>query len=394
MFRRLGFVSKRLSACSYRRQTVEDVAFCERLAPVHHALASVAAVLRQSPVCRRFCRPVFLAWMVVGLLVTMSTPSLAGETLYNGIVLPDVWPPRRKALRREPMPIPYLQNPPKVILIDVGRQLLIDDFLIEQSDLARTFHRPTLHEINPVVKADQPWETSGESSFVAPFQGRVLYDPSRPASSRCGILHSTKGDYYLRFVRLCDIGRRRPLGRSRSLPSLEQPDAETVSPKKGTNLVIQGRRTCCNSLLLDHNAKSPNERFKMLSSDHGSTTSGTVSTGPAPTASTGAPPWSQSGPFGATMCWRSTIRFVACGSMKARIHGGTEIGRCRAYMERPDLRKDWPKTIPHVTHGMNLGGRFGLLGRRRRPGSSSSGSPVPAASSRNSTVFPSRRTRV
>ena len=98
--------------------------------------------------------------MVVGLLGMTSTLALAGETLYNGIVLPDVWPPQRKELKREPMSPPYLKNPPKVIPVDVGRQLLVDDFLIEQSDLQRTFHRATLHQINPVVKADQPWETS------------------------------------------------------------------------------------------------------------------------------------------------------------------------------------------------------------------------------------------
>jgi len=51
----------------------------------------------------------------------------AGETLYNGIELPDQWPPQRKELTREPMPVPYLKNPPKVIPIDVGRQLFVDD---------------------------------------------------------------------------------------------------------------------------------------------------------------------------------------------------------------------------------------------------------------------------
>lgn len=36
------------------------------------------------------------------LRIFMTTPLLAGETLYNGIVLPDVWPPLRdiEALRR------------------------------------------------------------------------------------------------------------------------------------------------------------------------------------------------------------------------------------------------------------------------------------------------------
>ncbi len=63
------------------------------------------------------------------------------RTLDNGIVLPETWPPRdREVLSVEPMPVPYLATPPAVIPIDVGRQLFVDDFLIEETDLVRTFH--------------------------------------------------------------------------------------------------------------------------------------------------------------------------------------------------------------------------------------------------------------
>ncbi len=41
----------------------------------------------------------------------------------------------------EPMTVPYLQSPPSLIPIDVGRQLFVDDFLIEKTDLERTFTR-------------------------------------------------------------------------------------------------------------------------------------------------------------------------------------------------------------------------------------------------------------
>ena len=49
--------------------------------------------------------------------------SVAGETLYNGIVLPDKWPPRIDAMFPGPTTPPYLKSPPAVIPIDVGRQL-------------------------------------------------------------------------------------------------------------------------------------------------------------------------------------------------------------------------------------------------------------------------------
>ncbi len=36
------------------------------------------------------------------------------NVLYNGIELPDEWPPRRSGFTREPMPVPYLERPPEV----------------------------------------------------------------------------------------------------------------------------------------------------------------------------------------------------------------------------------------------------------------------------------------
>ena len=69
------------------------------------------------------------------------------RSLYNGIVLSEDWPPRRTRedlLAFEPMRVPYLENPPEVIPIDLGRQLFVDDFLIENTTLRRTFHRAAI----------------------------------------------------------------------------------------------------------------------------------------------------------------------------------------------------------------------------------------------------------
>jgi hypothetical protein len=74
----------------------------------------------------------------------------AGETLYNGIEPPDNRQPVYDRHPKEPMPVPYLKNPPAVIPIDVGRQLLVDDFLIEKTTLKRTFHTAEYHPSNPV----------------------------------------------------------------------------------------------------------------------------------------------------------------------------------------------------------------------------------------------------
>jgi hypothetical protein len=81
----------------------------------------------------------------------------AGETLYNGIVLPDKWPPKRDFAeiqqgkpQAEP---PYLKSPPAAVPIDVGRQLFVDAFLVEDAKgLTRTDHRPEYYPGNPIAR--------------------------------------------------------------------------------------------------------------------------------------------------------------------------------------------------------------------------------------------------
>jgi len=78
-----------------------------------------------------------------------------GELLYNGIRLPQEWPPLDIDIADpSPIAVPYLDFPPAIILIDVGRQLFVDDFLIESTDLNRTFHMPRKYEGNPVLKPE------------------------------------------------------------------------------------------------------------------------------------------------------------------------------------------------------------------------------------------------
>ncbi|HYR57724.1 MAG TPA: hypothetical protein VEO95_03800, partial [Chthoniobacteraceae bacterium] len=95
-----------------------------------------------------------------------------GEVIYNGIQLAGDWPPRGK-ITREPLATPpYLTAPPAVIPIDAGRQLFVDDFLIENTTLTRAQHRPEYHAANPVLKPDQPWE----NEHAAPFSDGVWFD--------------------------------------------------------------------------------------------------------------------------------------------------------------------------------------------------------------------------
>src|SRR6516162_2354192 len=96
-------------------------------------------------------------WPLAEILLAQARENV----LENGIPLPSPWPPRRQGFAREPMMLPYLDSPPDVIPIDVGRQLFVDDFLIDKTTLKRTFHLTTYHPDTPVLKPDKPWEKEG-----------------------------------------------------------------------------------------------------------------------------------------------------------------------------------------------------------------------------------------
>jgi hypothetical protein len=56
----------------------------------------------------------------------LASASAAGEVLYNGIELPTPWPPASLVMKAgEPMPVPWLTQPPAVIAIDFGRRLFV-----------------------------------------------------------------------------------------------------------------------------------------------------------------------------------------------------------------------------------------------------------------------------
>ncbi|MBU7004867.1 MAG: hypothetical protein HXS50_04820, partial [Theionarchaea archaeon] len=91
--------------------------------------------------------------------------SVVDTTLYNGIGIPAEWPPDygiSAETESDVMPVPYLEEIPDVIPIDVGRQLFVDDFLIEHTTLARTYHHAEYHPASPVLEPDRIWETESE----------------------------------------------------------------------------------------------------------------------------------------------------------------------------------------------------------------------------------------
>jgi len=116
--------------------------------------------------------------------LNMKKYTRSGETLYNNIVIPREWPPdynvgdkRYDPSKNEPMPVPYLEKKPAVINISVGRQLFVDDFLLDKStkdNFVREFHYPKKYKGNPVLKP----ETELENGKPTPWPG----NPTAPAA--------------------------------------------------------------------------------------------------------------------------------------------------------------------------------------------------------------------
>ncbi|MBQ7036772.1 MAG: hypothetical protein IJN74_04700, partial [Clostridia bacterium] len=92
------------------------------------------------------------------------------EKLYNNILLEDDFNKKPS----DPENVPYLKNPPAVIDVSVGRQLFVDDFLIEETNLSAVYHRPIQYEGNPILTDGAPWEQ--ERSGACPKSGGVWFD--------------------------------------------------------------------------------------------------------------------------------------------------------------------------------------------------------------------------
>jgi hypothetical protein len=110
-----------------------------------------------------------------------------GEVLYNGITLGTPWPPRLKYPDDHAVTPGYLSEPPAVIPIDVGRQLFVDDFLIAETSMSRTYHRATYHDANPILKPETTWEMldavaertkTRQNPAAMVFSDGVFYDPA------------------------------------------------------------------------------------------------------------------------------------------------------------------------------------------------------------------------
>jgi hypothetical protein len=169
------------------------------------------------------------------------------EVLYNGIELPAAWPPRMGEPPREPITPPYLKSPPAFIPIDFGRQLLIDDFLIEHATLARTFHRPRPHARSPVLRPEKAWERGRGAGMAMVFSDGVWYDAE---------------DRLFKMWYLGGAGSSVCHARSEDGIHWTRPE---LNVRKGTNITHPGPRDSA-TVWLDVDEKNPNRRWKLFRS--------------------------------------------------------------------------------------------------------------------------------
>lgn len=188
-----------------------------------------------------------------------GTQPPAGETLYNGIVLPSPWPPARRSVSTIPQRPPYLAAPPAVINIDIGRQLFVDDFLIEESSLHRRFHQATYHPASPVLAPAREYErrdpyavTTGTAPSPAAmvFSDGVFYDPA---------------ERLFKMWYMAGYQQHTALAVSRDGIAWERPSLGVVP---GTNIVSDQRRDS-STVWLDLHEADAAARYKMAGYDLG-----------------------------------------------------------------------------------------------------------------------------
>lgn len=186
--------------------------------------------------------PALMVAFTVAHSATAAEGPPAPRTLHNGIQLPASWPPHPADFSDDPKRPPYLDSPPAVIPIDVGRQLFVDDFLIADTTLKRTFHQPAWHAANPILKPEHPWEMTSRGPYAMPFSDGVWFDPQD---------RQFKLWYY--------SGPATCYATSRDGLHWEKPKLD-VEP--GTNIVLKTSRDS-GTVWIDPSPRDPGERFKM-----------------------------------------------------------------------------------------------------------------------------------
>jgi hypothetical protein len=178
---------------------------------------------------------------------TRGEPQPVSTVLYNGIQLPTPWPPKLKEVPASPVTPPYMESLPAVVPIDLGRQLFVDDFLIQKTTLTRTYHQPRPHKDTPLLRPEKEWEKDGRAGMAMVFSDGVWYDPK---------------DRLFKMWYMGGYAKAVCLALSEDGIRWNRPELDV---KRGTNIVHAGPRDS-SITWLDHEAKEPKRRFTLFRS--------------------------------------------------------------------------------------------------------------------------------
>lgn len=198
----------------------------------------------------------FLIILPVFLSIKLYCSDNATKTLYNGIKLPEQWPPRYE----EPdvakrMNIPYLQKKPEVIPVNVGRQLFVDSFLVAETNMIYEYHTPAFYHGNPVLEPDKIWENTVDGApYASPFSDGIWYDEKDSIFKMwylagAGLIHKQdKQSFYTCYAESKD-GKNWTKAMQNVYPN--------------TNIVDTCNRDAA-TIWLDKSEKNPVRRYKMF----------------------------------------------------------------------------------------------------------------------------------
>ncbi len=173
--------------------------------------------------------------------------SIPAGARYNGIVVPDGWKFETDKTNGYRTDVPYLVSPekggyaPGLVNIDRGRQLFVDDFLIENSNLTRTYHNAIIRD-RPVFFSERPWE---RGNSAVPVSGGLWYD---------------KDEKIFKMWYSAGFCVRLAYATSKDGVHWERP----ALTEDGTNILMRDvSQVCSTSVIIDYNA-DPQERYKLM----------------------------------------------------------------------------------------------------------------------------------